>query len=849
MTQVTTDSHARPTIGDILLAHGFVSREDLAAAIEEQQRSEQPLGQILVTRGSITRLELASALAEQWSMAPAPERPGMDGSGRPSVVIDDDTYAVRVQSAVSELARRVGAAEPLLAEIERRAADFVSPQELEARLGEVRASIDLSLGRIEALESGVSTIAERLEEMTDGVEQAFADMQAGTAELADRLSAVATSLAERPGVEELSALSAVVASLEAGPQVDPTLPGRVGEISAQLEAGLAAIDELHAGLGARESSAASAEAAATSRLDELEQRIESLAAGVANDDRAAHVEEQLAELAVGVEQRLAGLPDVDAIETLRAELHELSQRPVTDPQLGERFEERLLELEQRIEQARDAASADLKAELHSLSSRVAEVADDTSIGELEARMAELSDRPVSDPTLAARLDELAAELDRLGSIPPPETMPDPQVEALADAVEGLRSQLESMATLVGNGEQGPEIEELRAALDELGMRRTGDEQTAQRLDTLAAEIAELAARPADTDDLAARVDELAAELDRLGSIPPPETMPDPQVEALADAVEGLRSQLESMATLVGNGEQGPEIEELRAALDELGMRRTGDEQTAQRLDTLAAEIAELAARPADTDDLAARVDELGGVVGTAATAADMAALRAELEELAVDPATSHLEERLVELTQRLEGLEAAPTDAALERLHEDVEQGLRDAFAAADRTAETLSLEIGRLSARLDELAGAGESAAPAEASASSARTDAATERELERQRMAIERLGLHLGEHERALAEMMRTRGLNERLEELAARIEELAAAGAGSGAAPAGATNGAVSSELHAELRALVHRFDEAEATAQADREKQLTRLDRMASSIDWRLQRLEAGGDQEN
>ena len=848
MTQVTTDSHARPTIGDILLAHGFVSREDLAAAIEEQQRSEQPLGQILVTRGSITRLELASALAEQWSMAPAPERPGMDGSGRPSVVIDDDTYAVRVQSAVSELARRVGAAEPLLAEIERRAADFVSPQELEARLGEVRASIDLSLGRIEALESGVSTIAERLEEMTDGVEQAFADMQAGTAELADRLSAVATSLAELPGAEELSALSAVVASLEAGPQVDPALPGRVGEISAQLEAGLAAIDELHAGLGARESSAASAEAAATSRLDELEQRIESLAAGVANDDRAAHVEEQLAELAVGVEQRLAGLPDVDAIETLRAELHELSQRPVTDPQLGERFEERLLELEQRIEQAHDAASADLKAELHSLSSRVAEVADDTSIGELEARMAELSDRPVSDPTLAARLDELAAELDRLGSIPPPETMPDPQVEALADAVEGLRSQLESMATLVGTGEQGPEIEELRAALDELGMRRTGDEQTAQRLDTLAASCrAGSAAR--DTDDLAARVDELAAELDRLGSVPPPETMPDPQVEALADAVEGLRSQLESMATLVGTGEQGPEIEELRAALDELGMRRTGDEQTAQRLDTLAAEIAELAARPTDTDDLAARVDELGGVVGTAATAADMAALRAELEELAVVPATSHLEERLVELTQRLEGLEAAPTDAALERLHEDVEQGLRDAFAAADRTAETLSLEIGRLSARLDELAGAGESAAPAEASASSARTDAATERELERQRMAIERLGLHLGEHERALAEMMRTRGLNERLEELAARIEELAAAGAGSGAAPAGATNGAVSSELHAELRALVHRFDEAEATAQADREKQLTRLDRMASSIDWRLQRLEAGGDQEN
>ena len=196
MTQVATESQARPTIGDILLAHGFVSSDDLAAAVEEQQRTEQPLGQILVTRGSITRLELASALAEQWSMPPEPRRSAvvplpMAAAAR---VIDDDTYAARVQSAVSDLARRVGAAEPLLAEVERRAAESVSPHQLDARLAEVRSRIELSAGRLEALESGLSTVAERLEEMTDGVEQAFADMQAGTGELAERL-AVAASLA------------------------------------------------------------------------------------------------------------------------------------------------------------------------------------------------------------------------------------------------------------------------------------------------------------------------------------------------------------------------------------------------------------------------------------------------------------------------------------------------------------------------------------------------------------------------------------------------------------------------------------------------------------------------------
>ena len=60
----------RPTIGDVLLSHGFVDAETLAGAAEEQERPGQPLGQILVERGAITRLELASALAEQWAEAP-----------------------------------------------------------------------------------------------------------------------------------------------------------------------------------------------------------------------------------------------------------------------------------------------------------------------------------------------------------------------------------------------------------------------------------------------------------------------------------------------------------------------------------------------------------------------------------------------------------------------------------------------------------------------------------------------------------------------------------------------------------------------------------------------------------
>ena len=113
---------------------------------------------------------------------------------------------------------------------------------------------------------------------------------------------------------------------------------------------------------------------------------------------------------------------------------------------------------------------------------------------------------------------------------------------------------------------------------------------------------------------------------------------------------------------------------------------------------------------------------------------------------------------------------------------------------------------------------------------------------------MTIERLGLHLGEHDRALAELMQTRNLPKKLDELAARVEEIA------GGAPAGvpsrrrargarsAASGA-SEPSTGEVKALMRRVEDAEVASQADREKLMNRLERMASSIDWRLQRLEA------
>jgi len=110
---------------------------------------------------------------------------------------------------------------------------------------------------------------------------------------------------------------------------------------------------------------------------------------------------------------------------------------------------------------------------------------------------------------------------------------------------------------------------------------------------------------------------------------------------------------------------------------------------------------------------------------------------------------------------------------------------------------------------------------------------------------MAIERLGLSIGEHDRALAELMRSRGVTQRLDELSARIDEVQ----GNGGSPAGARlpgGEGGSADGGSDVRALTRRLEHWESSLEADREKLLTRLERMASAIDWRLQRLEANGE---
>jgi hypothetical protein len=80
-------------------------------------------------------------------------------------------------------------------------------------------------------------------------------------------------------------------------------------------------------------------------------------------------------------------------------------------------------------------------------------------------------------------------------------------------------------------------------------------------------------------------------------------------------------------------------------------------------------------------------------------------------------------------------------------------------------------------------------------------------------------------------------------KVDELAVRITELERNGSSVSKPSGDSKQPSGSGELSKELRLLAERVEEAEKAAKTDREKVLTQLERMASSIDWRFRRLES------
>ena len=264
------------------------------------------------------------------------------------------------------------------------------------------------------------------------------------------------------------------------------------------------------------------------------------------------------------------------------------------------------------------------------------------------------------------------------------------------------------------------------------------------------------------------------------------------------------------------------------------------------------------------DTLAARVDALHASAGPdpelidklAELEARFASQESATEERQVGTdAVTALRGRVEELAAELASIQPVDPAPALEDLRLELEASIAKAVVtetgSAAEEATNWAAEHAALEARIDGLAQRFEEAPRAPDTVLRHTIDPSDESggfevEMERVLMAIERLSLHLAGHDRALAEMMKSRGSMDRLDELSDRMDDMAAGagggGGGEGASPAG--NG--DSEPRGDVRALARRVEETVAAAAADRAKLMDQLDKMASSIDWRLLRLEGAGE---
>jgi len=780
----------RRTIGDILLSHGYVTARQLDEAAEAQQRTGKPLGQVLVEAGAITRLELASALAEQWSdssdwMMRPPSEAGADdveGGSGRAIAL---SAARRVDDGA--LTARVTALEAAVQEVLR--------SDVEASTAPLEHAVADLARRITTWEP---TLAE-LERRTDAAVDA-ATLETGIAELAERID----DALRRAGAseEQLGSLAAraddlqraLAAAVERADRAAADAQIDLASLSTRLEQQVErSLSDRIAGLGTERIEAKVAELAArppadpalAARLDQLATRLDDVAS------RPIPTLEPDTALASRVEEIAARLPllaDGSALEDLRDTIAELRARPQTSPELAERVDD----LSHRIDALVVGAGSRVEGDVPE---------------DLRAALEELANRPSVDAALAARVEELAARIAEL-----------PQDSAL----ESLRVSLDAVAADRSPHELSAKLEELAARVASLA-----DEHANGELRSLRERVDELAERPSGDPGVGDRVWQLAERVDALtddlGRLNPAE----------------LRSQLDALAgRTAGAASLGPRLDALSTRLDELGR-----------------DIVHLSSRQDDQADAAkawAGPEELEEVRRAVAEARDADGARAQ-----------QLEARLAALEQAAE-----PRGADRDRDASNIPvDELETRLAAIDEATSSLAGELantaelwyaGRaaLEARLEELESriaAGTASRVPTGSVVQAAVPHTIEQEVERVLMAVERLGLHLSEHDRALAELMSRRG-SSKVEELEARLDELETYGAPAPTAGVGTSaDGAPipvqsgdTRDLRAELRMLTRQVSELEDTTRADREKLLTQLERMASSIDWRIRRIESGED---
>jgi hypothetical protein len=486
MTDLST---AAPSVGGILLTQGLVSEEQLEEAQLAQQRTGKPVGQILVEWGAITRLELASALAEQWSYAgasplrrpgeprleeveveltqaqaellaaePPPAHPVADAATVARVDAletslrelrdrEDDATIAQFREAMVDLARRVGASEPLLSELSTKAERAAASEE---KLAEIALAVEASLQRLGAVEAGMGDVGTRIADVSANLGQAIADLDRRFGVGAGELAELARRLERAADSGSLDQLRLRVEQLAARPVGDPELHETVQRLAARVEGGpdAGAITELRGALDGLATRIAAADDLAA-RVDELAQLVQRLPEGT-GEGRSEVSQAAVIELRSRIEQlshradesiAAAAAAQASAVDELRATVRELAARP--DP--GAALSERLEQIASRVD-------------------AVAARDDRPALDELRAAVDQLASRPAGDPVLPGRLDELSARLEELGG------------------------RFDGIAAATYADDSRAAVEELRGELRVLSARPVVDPELADRVNAIAARV-------------------------------------------------------------------------------------------------------------------------------------------------------------------------------------------------------------------------------------------------------------------------------------------------------------------------------------------------------------------------
>ncbi len=622
------DEDERRPLGEIFVEQGFVTDQELDQALETQRNGGEKLGEILVSQGSITRLQLASALADQWTslkkirppsspeqppptlaVVPPPGAPTAPAptSGAPPADVDQLRDAVaaleqRLRVAESVAAREpwreeIGSATALLqhsvADVEERLAELATRDEL-APVEQLRTELAELAGRVESIAS-----SERIHEaeLTRKVDSAAESAEAARSGLGGAFESMSLRLADiEARVHDRTDITELQKEIE-------TLVGRVAELSTTLQGSEAdgLRDEVQRLLDevTRRGPASSGDAALAERVDTLAAHLDEIAAALRGLDRATGSTSEtdaLGEALATLSARVQALEGSSEIDEMRRSLAELEARPNVDSVLTERLShygvgpDALPDLRKRLDEVERQSSQisqdnpELEKRIAGLATRLQALESNATVeelAELRRTVEELTHRPVGDPALAARVEQLALGLEQSSTAGPELEELRGKVEKLAaktqglgsvaEDVEALRARLGGLDELASRLEavenEGAGIEALRSRLEELSVRPTADpelvEQLSRRLENVSGTASEL-------QELRNRLDDLAA-----------------QVGAPPEGMVELGSRVEELATKTrGLGSVADDVEALRSRLGELGPRLDAVEGETAGLDEL-----------------------------------------------------------------------------------------------------------------------------------------------------------------------------------------------------------------------------------------------------------------------